>query len=68
MQLSQANAEILVPDGTDTGRALARTTHLGSGAHPVDLAIMALHGDSESFWKGGRWFTGGPRPGRDTVD
>lgn len=58
MQLSKTNADILIPDSTDSGRALERTTHLGIGAHPDDLEIMALHGIFECFGKSDQWFTG----------
>jgi LmbE family N-acetylglucosaminyl deacetylase len=38
--------------------ALARTTHLGIGAHQDDLEFMAFHGIAESFARAGRWFGG----------
>jgi LmbE family N-acetylglucosaminyl deacetylase len=41
MKLSQAAARVIVPDGGPEEAALARTTHLGIGAHPDDLEIMA---------------------------
>src|SRR4051794_30425451 len=58
MQLSQASAEIFVPDQVPPEAALARTTHLGVGAHHDDLEIMAAHGILECFARPDRWFTG----------
>lgn len=59
MQLSQPGSEVFVPDGiTPVGNALARTTHLGIGAHQDDLAIMALHGILECYMPDDQWFTG----------
>ncbi len=58
MKLSRGNAEIFVPDQLPLGSALARTTHLGIGAHPDDLEIMAAHGILECFASSERWFTG----------
>jgi LmbE family N-acetylglucosaminyl deacetylase len=37
-------AEIYFPQGAGDDRALARTTHLGIGAHQDDLEIFAIHG------------------------
>lgn len=34
---------MFVPDGIDAQQALARTTHLGIGAHPDDLEFMGWH-------------------------
>lgn len=53
-----AGAELFVPDGATPALALARTTHLGVGAHPDDLEIMAYHGILECFRRSDRWFTG----------
>jgi LmbE family N-acetylglucosaminyl deacetylase len=53
-----AGAELFVPDGASAVRALARTTHLGVGAHQDDLEIMAYHGILECFQRTDRWFTG----------
>jgi LmbE family N-acetylglucosaminyl deacetylase len=52
------HSEIFVPDGIDTAQALSRTTHLGIGAHPDDLEIMAVHGILECFESSDRWFAG----------
>jgi hypothetical protein len=58
MNFSNPAAEIFVPDGEPEGKALARTTHLGIGAHQDDLEIMAAHGILECFGRKERWFTG----------
>lgn len=58
MKFHQPGAEVFVPDGLPLDRALARTTHLGIGAHPDDLEILAIHGILECFGKPGRGFTG----------
>lgn len=49
---------VFVPDGVPTGDALARTTHLGVGAHADDLEIMAIHGILACLEQPERWFTG----------
>jgi LmbE family N-acetylglucosaminyl deacetylase len=51
-------AETFVPDGAPLATALARTTHLGVGAHPDDLEIMACHGILQCYRESDRWFTG----------
>ncbi len=58
MKLSQESAQIFVPDQVPLSVALPRTTHLGIGAHPDDLEIMAAHGILECFASSERWFTG----------
>jgi LmbE family N-acetylglucosaminyl deacetylase len=58
LSLSQPGAEIFVPDQTDPTRALARTTHLGIGAHPDDLEIFAIDGILECFQNEDAWFSG----------
>ena len=71
MKLSEAKAEIWVPDGVEEGRALARTTHLGIAAHQDDIEIMALEGILAGFGNPEKWFTavivtngaGSPRDG-----
>ena len=44
MKLTNATADIFVPDGTAVDAALVRTTHLGIGAHQDDLEFMTVHG------------------------
>ena len=58
MKLHNSNAEIYVPDMAPASRALARTTHMGIGAHQDDLEFMALHGILSCFQREDRWFAG----------
>ena len=58
MDLSRSTAEIFVPDGVTIADALARTTHLGIGAHQDDLEIMAMEGILAGFGRDDQWFTG----------
>jgi LmbE family N-acetylglucosaminyl deacetylase len=58
VRFSRSAAEVFVPDGRPADVALARTTHLGIGAHQDDLEFMAFHGIAESFARAGRWFGG----------
>ena len=71
MKLSEKQAEIWVPDGSEESRALARTSHMGIAAHQDDIEIMALDGILTGFGRADRWFTaviatngaGSPRDG-----
>jgi LmbE family N-acetylglucosaminyl deacetylase len=58
MKLHKPEADTFVPDDIALADALARTTHLGVGAHQDDLEIMALHGILECFGKRDAWFSG----------
>lgn len=58
MQLSRPSAEIFVPDELAVAKALARTTHMGVGAHQDDLEILAFDGILRCFQSDERWFTG----------
>ncbi|MBM3476463.1 MAG: PIG-L family deacetylase [Armatimonadetes bacterium] len=58
MQLTKPGAEFFVPDGRPVDEALARTTHMGVGAHQDDLEIMAFDGILKCFHVEGNWFTG----------
>jgi LmbE family N-acetylglucosaminyl deacetylase len=58
IKLSNPGAEIYISDGKPLGEALRRTTHLGVGAHPDDLEIMAFYGILECYGRKGRGFTG----------
>jgi LmbE family N-acetylglucosaminyl deacetylase len=58
MKLNNSTASIFVPDGQPVDTAIARTTHLGIGAHQDDLEFMALHGILECFQKEDKWFGG----------
>lgn len=55
---SRAGADVFVPDGTLVRDALARTTHLGVGAHADDLELMAVHGILACHRANDRHFTG----------
>ena len=58
MKFHHSTADIFVPDNVPIEQALARTTHLGIGAHQDDLEFMCLHGILACFQKTDRWFTG----------
>lgn len=49
LQLSNPGAEVFVPDGSHSIRALRRTTHLGIGAHQDDLETIAIPGILSCF-------------------
>lgn len=51
-------ADLFIPDGKAAPEAVARTTHLGIGAHQDDLEFMAYHGIAECFHRPDRWFGG----------
>jgi len=71
MKLSEASAEIWVPDGLSEEAALQRTTHMSIAAHQDDVEIMALEGILAGFGSSEKWFTavivtngaGSPRDG-----
>ena len=58
MTLHHPGACVFVPDGLPAGAALARTTHLGIGAHADDLEFMALHGIAACHGSTAEWFGG----------
>jgi LmbE family N-acetylglucosaminyl deacetylase len=58
LKLQNNTAVTFIPDGTETDAALARTTHLGIGAHQDDLEIMAYHGILACFDRPDAWFAG----------
>jgi LmbE family N-acetylglucosaminyl deacetylase len=58
MRFGKDTAEFYVPDGKSIEEALTRTTHMGIGAHPDDLEIMAYHGILECFMKKEKRFLG----------
>jgi LmbE family N-acetylglucosaminyl deacetylase len=58
MQLTNKTADIFVPDGLPVEAALARTTHLGVGAHQDDLEFMAVHGILACFGQPDKAFCG----------
>lgn len=51
-------ARLTIPDGLSGSPALARTTHLGIGAHQDDLEFMAFHGILACYDRTDRWFGG----------
>jgi LmbE family N-acetylglucosaminyl deacetylase len=55
---ARQGSAIFVPDGVAPTEALARTTHLGVGAHADDLEIMAIHGILACYEQAERWFCG----------
>jgi len=58
MKLYNSSATIKVPDQIPAPEALARTTHLGIGAHQDDLEFFAFHGIEACYERPDRWFTG----------
>ncbi len=58
MQLHCPALDRFVPDGTAFDAAAARTTHLGIGAHPDDLEIIAIPGILAAYASADAWFTG----------
>jgi LmbE family N-acetylglucosaminyl deacetylase len=58
MRFHLSTAEIFIPDGTPPDEALARTTHMGIGAHQDDLEIMAAAPILQCFQRADCWFTG----------
>ncbi|NLO74297.1 MAG: PIG-L family deacetylase [candidate division WS1 bacterium] len=58
MQFHMPKAELYIPDGTPEAEALARTTHLGIGAHQDDLEIMSYHGILAGFGQSDVWYGG----------
>ena len=57
-KLTNAGAQVFVPDGVTQDDALARTTHMAVGAHQDDIPIMAHQGILECFGRNDRWFLG----------
>jgi len=58
MDFHSPKASLFIPDGVEEEQALARTTHLGIGAHQDDLEFFAFHGIEECYGRSDRWFTG----------
>jgi len=58
MEFNKPNARTFVPDGSDSEKALGRTTHLAIGAHQDDLEIFAYNGIAECYGRADKWFTG----------
>jgi LmbE family N-acetylglucosaminyl deacetylase len=58
MKFTNDTADLFIPDGTEPSAAIARTTHLGIGAHQDDLEFMAYQGILECFHQRNKWFSG----------
>lgn len=58
MQLKNPGAQLFVPDGTEAGAALARTTEMAIMAHQDDIPIGAMYGVLRCFGKSDVWFAG----------
>ncbi len=58
MKLHRPRADIFVPDNTPLPAALARTTHMGIGAHQDDLEFFAAHGILDCHGRADAWFCG----------
>ena len=58
MKFQLPTADAFVPDSMALPAALARTTHLGIGAHQDDLEIMAFHGIVTCYGVPDKWFAG----------
>ncbi|MDZ4815662.1 MAG: PIG-L family deacetylase [Verrucomicrobiota bacterium] len=58
MNFFKPTADFFIPDHKPIGPALARTTHLGVGAHQDDLEFMAFHGILSCYQQENKWFSG----------
>ena len=58
MDFHSPKASLFIPDGVEEADALARTTHLGIGAHQDDLEFFAYHGIEQCYGRSDRWFSG----------
>lgn len=58
MKFHRPDAVLHIPDGAAPANALARTTHLGIGAHQDDLEIMAVDGILKCYGRDNAWFAG----------
>ena len=58
LTLIQPEAELYFPIHSDDEHKLSDTTHLGIGAHPDDLEIIAIHGILEAYDHPQKYFTG----------
>lgn len=52
----QSGTDWFIPDGVNQAEALARSSHMGIGAHQDDLEFMAYHGISSCYESEGAWF------------
>ncbi len=58
MRFRHSNADLFIPDQTDSAQAFSRVTHLGIVSHQDDLEIAAYHGIAECFRSDHHWFGG----------
>ncbi len=58
ISLLHRGSEIYFPNGHFENKQLSRTTHLGIGAHPDDLEILAIHGILDAFDDPSHFFSG----------
>ncbi len=58
MKFHHPQADLFIPDNAASEEALARTTHLGIGAHQDDLEFFAFHGIQACYAQKDQWFTG----------
>jgi LmbE family N-acetylglucosaminyl deacetylase len=58
MTFHQPRSDLYIPDSLTPDPALARTTHLGIGAHQDDLEFMAFHGILAGYKRDDTWFSG----------
>lgn len=58
MKFHLETAQLFIPDDLPPEPALARTTHMGIGAHQDDLEIMAADGILQCYQRADRWFSG----------
>lgn len=56
--MSNDHASYIVPGSPSPEEAVERTTHMGIGAHPDDLEVMALDGIFSCFDSDDQWFSG----------
>jgi LmbE family N-acetylglucosaminyl deacetylase len=72
IKFHRPKGELYIPDGKPEAEALARTTHLGVGAHQDDLEFMAYAPILECFGEKDIWFCGvttsdGAGSARDSI-
>ena len=58
IEFFEQSANIFVPDGIESMKALQRSTHMALGAHQDDIEIFAYHGIGKCFGQSDRWFAG----------
>lgn len=58
IDFSQPDAHLFIPSGRPADEVFPLITHVGIGAHPDDLEIMAFHGIRECYRRTDRRFAG----------